>query len=222
MASSPIAAYAAPTTPWKRRPPQLAASSASPCFARGSGGDRVLTRRNAASGRGFVGEKNYDALPVAFLGRPWEVMVQIVHGTIAAIAPYLVVPSRREAETVFTETFRFCGQRLGEPAERQSDFCVWQLAEATVVLPREAAVAGLRIGLVLTSIAALTSSACNHSGIRSARGERALLLLARAGSKGARRPRVKREMSTVRAAPSTINSATASPVAGALRMPHTL
>jgi hypothetical protein len=109
----------------------------------------------AAMGRRFVREKNYNALPVAFLGRPWEVMVQTAHGRIAAIAPYLIIPSRREAETVFTETFRFCDQQLGEPAERQSNFCVWQLAEGTVVLRSEAIAAGLRIGLVLTSNAAL-------------------------------------------------------------------
>jgi len=45
-------------------------------------------------GRRFVGEKNYNALPVAFVGRPWEVMAQTVHGRIAAIAPHLVIPSR--------------------------------------------------------------------------------------------------------------------------------
>jgi hypothetical protein len=41
----------------------------------------------AAMGRQFVGEKDYNALPVDFLGRSWDVMVQAVHGRICAIAP---------------------------------------------------------------------------------------------------------------------------------------
>src|SRR6266566_2055268 len=53
---------------------------------------------NAAMGRQFVGEKNYNAVPVSFLGRPWEVMVQAVHGRICAIAPYLLLANRRDAD----------------------------------------------------------------------------------------------------------------------------
>src|SRR5262249_27223855 len=45
----------------------------------------------AALGRRFVGERDYDALPVDFLGHPWEVMVQAVNGRISAIASYLLI-----------------------------------------------------------------------------------------------------------------------------------
>ena len=44
----------------------------------------------------------------------------------------------------------------------------------------------------------------------------------RAGSKAGKRPGLKGFKSAVWAAPSTISSAIASPVAGALRMPQTL
>jgi len=49
----------------------------------------------AAMGRQFVGEKDYNALPVTFLGRPWEVMVQAVHGRICAIARICSWTTRR-------------------------------------------------------------------------------------------------------------------------------
>ena len=108
----------------------------------------------AAMGRRFVGEKNYNALPVTWLGRPWEVMVQTVHGRISAIAPHSLI-ANREAAAVFQEVFRFCEQTLGEPVDPQPNFCFWQVPDGTVVLRSEATPDGTRIGLVLTSNAAL-------------------------------------------------------------------
>jgi len=105
----------------------------------------------AAIGRQFVGEKNYNALPVTFLGRPWEVMVQGVRGRICAIAPYVLLANRREADRTAMEIFRYCMEALGEPAERQTDSFLWRTTDGTVMLRTEETADGFRIGLVLTS-----------------------------------------------------------------------
>jgi hypothetical protein len=105
----------------------------------------------AAMGRQFVGEKNYNALPVTFLGRPWEVMVQAVHGRICAVAPYLLLANRRDADHIATETFRYCVEELGKPAEQQTDFFLWRARDGSVILRTEATADGFRIGLSLTS-----------------------------------------------------------------------
>ena len=105
----------------------------------------------AAMGRQFVGEKDYNALPVAFLGRSWEVMVQAVHGRICAIAPYLLVANRGDADRIATETFRYCVEELGKPAERHTDFFRWRTRDGSVILRTETTAAGFRIGLFLTS-----------------------------------------------------------------------
>jgi hypothetical protein len=105
----------------------------------------------AAMGRQFVGEKNYNALPVSFLGRPWEVMVQAVHGRICAIAPYLLTADRQDAERIAMETFQHCAERLGKPAEQKTGFFLWRTADGSVMLRTEETADGLRIGLFLTS-----------------------------------------------------------------------
>ena len=106
---------------------------------------------NAAMGRQFVGEKNYNAVPVSFLGRPWEVMVQAVHGRICMIAPYLLLANRRDADRIVTETFRYCVEELGKPAEQQADFFLWRTSDGSVILRTETTAAGFRIGLFLAS-----------------------------------------------------------------------
>ena len=105
----------------------------------------------AAIGRQFVGEKDYSALPVEFLGRQWEVMVQAVYGRICAIAPYVMVANRRDANRLVTEVFRYCVDELGKPAEQQTDFCLWRTSDGTVILKTEETPDGFRIGLFLSS-----------------------------------------------------------------------
>jgi len=105
----------------------------------------------AAIGRQFVGEKNYNAVPVGFLGRPWEVMVQAVHGRICAIAAYLLLANRRDADRIVTETFRYCVEELGKPAEQETDFFLWRTSDGSVILRTEETAAGFRIGLFLAS-----------------------------------------------------------------------
>src|SRR5713226_7448032 len=101
---------------------------------------------NAAMGRQFVGEKNYNALPVSFLGRPWEVMVQAVHGRICAIAPYLLAANRQDAERIATESFHYCAERLGKPAEQKSGIFRWRTNDGSVMLRTEETADGFRIG----------------------------------------------------------------------------
>jgi hypothetical protein len=105
----------------------------------------------AAIGRQFVGEKNYNALPVGFLGRPWEVMVQAVHGRICAIAAYLLLANRRDADRIVTETRRYCVEELGKPAEQETDFFLWRTSDGSIILRTEETAAGFRIGLFLAS-----------------------------------------------------------------------
>jgi hypothetical protein len=105
----------------------------------------------AAMGRQFVGEKNYNALPVSFLDRSWEVMVQSVHGRICAIAPYLLTADRQDAERIAMETFHYCAERLGKPAEQKPGIFLWRTSDGSVMLRTEETADGFRIGLFLTS-----------------------------------------------------------------------
>jgi hypothetical protein len=105
----------------------------------------------AAMGRQFVGEKDYNALPVTFLDRPWEVMVQAVRGRICALAPYLLLASSQDADRIFLETFHYCVGRLGKPAEQKEDFFLWHTTDGTVILKLEETPDGFRIGLFLTA-----------------------------------------------------------------------
>jgi hypothetical protein len=105
----------------------------------------------AAIGRRFVGEKDYNALPVTLLDRPWEVMVQAVHGRICAIAPYLLAASRRDADRILAETFAYCVEQLGEPVERRGGSALWRTSDGTVMLRSEESAEGFRVGLFLTS-----------------------------------------------------------------------
>src|SRR5262249_31797624 len=105
----------------------------------------------AAMGRQFVGEKDYNALPVDFLGRSWDVMVQAVHGRICAIAPYVSLTDSREAERVAKQVFLHCGEQLGEPAERRENSVLWRTRDGSVLLRTEAGAGSFRIGLFLTS-----------------------------------------------------------------------
>jgi hypothetical protein len=107
----------------------------------------------AALGRQFVGEKDYDSLPVDFLGHSWEVMVQAVHGRICAIAPYLLIKSREEAHRTAKQTFQHCVDALGKPAEREAESFLWRTSDGTVMLKTDTTPDGFRIGLVLTSSA---------------------------------------------------------------------
>ena len=107
----------------------------------------------AAIGRQFVGEKNYNALPVEFLGYSWDVMVQAVHGRICAIAPYLLMANRGDADRAAREIFQHCVEALGGPAERETDSFLWRTSDGTVMLKTETTPEGFRIGLILTSSA---------------------------------------------------------------------
>jgi hypothetical protein len=105
----------------------------------------------AAMGRQFIGEKDYNALPVDFLGRAWEVMVQAVHGRICAIAPYLLLENSGDANRVALETFQYCVEQLGKPAEQQTGFFLWRTTNASVILKTQETAEGFRVGLFLTS-----------------------------------------------------------------------
>lgn len=107
----------------------------------------------AALGRQFVGERDYDALPVDFLGHSWDVMVQAVHGRISAIAPYLLIKNREEAHRAAKQIFQHCVEALGEPAERETESFRWRTSDGTVMLKTETTPEGFKIGLILTSSA---------------------------------------------------------------------
>ena len=105
----------------------------------------------AALGRQFVGEKDYTALPVSFLGRSWEVMVQAVRGRICVIAPYVLLTDGREADRIAKQLFAYCAERLGRPAEQHDNSALWRTRDGSVLLRTEETAGSFRVGLFLTS-----------------------------------------------------------------------
>jgi hypothetical protein len=102
-------------------------------------------------GRQFDGEKNYNAPDVLFLGRSWNLMLQTVNGKISKIAPYLVLTSKPEANSVALETLQHCTEQLGKPVEQKSGFYIWDTTDGNVVLQTGETEKGPTIGLFVTS-----------------------------------------------------------------------
>ena len=74
----------------------------------------------AIMGRSFKGEKSYNAPPVQFLGRWWQLIVQTVNGRICKIAPHMEFASRQEADHVETDVLQYCVAQLGRPVSKRS------------------------------------------------------------------------------------------------------
>ena len=65
--------------------------------------------------------------------------------------PYLLVDDEEDAERIAAETFRYCVEQLGKPAEQKPGFFVWNTTDASIILRTEQTADQLRVGLVLTS-----------------------------------------------------------------------
>lgn len=105
----------------------------------------------AAMGRQFEGEKNYNAPPTLFLGRSWNVSLQSVNGRICKIAPYLVLPSKDQANPIAMDALRYCNEQLGQPVERKTGLFMWDATNGNVILQTGETSDGLVVGLFLTS-----------------------------------------------------------------------
>jgi len=102
--------------------------------------------------RQFVGEENYNAPPVIFLGRTWKLMLQTANGQICKIAPYIVVTAKQEATQLAMETLQFCNEQLGKSAEQQTGLFVWDTTDGNVVLQTGETDKGFCVSLFLTSL----------------------------------------------------------------------
>lgn len=105
----------------------------------------------AAMGRQFEGEKSYNAPPVTFLGRSWQLMLGSVNGRIYKIAVYLTPKTKQEANPAAMETLRYCTEKLGRPASQETGLFTWDTSDGNVVLQTAVTAEGLAINLFLTS-----------------------------------------------------------------------
>ena len=101
--------------------------------------------------RRFKGEKNYDAPPVNFLGRPWQLMISTVHGQICKIAANISLSNEREATPIATEALQYCKERLGSPSEQETGLFIWDTKDGNVVLHTAEGVEGFLSAIYLTS-----------------------------------------------------------------------
>jgi len=102
-------------------------------------------------GRRFVGDRNYNAPAVMFLGRQWKLQLGTVHGKIYKIAPYILVKEKKEANVVAMDTLRFCTEKLGKPSEQKTGLFVWDTTDGNVVLQTAETAEGPAVNLFLTS-----------------------------------------------------------------------
>ena len=103
--------------------------------------------------RRFKGEKNYDAPPINFLGRPWQLMLSTVHGQICKVAIDICLSNEREATPIATEALQYCKERLGSPTEQKTGLFVWDTKDGNVVLQTTEGAEGFLIAIYLTSSA---------------------------------------------------------------------
>jgi hypothetical protein len=102
-------------------------------------------------GRPFEGETNYNAPPVTFLGRSWELQLATVDGNIYKIAPSLFLKRKQDADAVVLESLRYCTAELGKPTEKWTGFFIWHAADGNVVLQTAEVADGVSVSLFLTS-----------------------------------------------------------------------
>lgn len=105
----------------------------------------------AVMGRQFEGAVNYNAPPVKFLDRPWNLSLQVVNGRIVKIAPHVLLPSKSEANPAAMQTLQFCNAQLGAPAEKRTGLFRWHTADGNVILQTAETKEGLAINLFLTA-----------------------------------------------------------------------
>jgi hypothetical protein len=104
-----------------------------------------------AMGRQFVGEVNYNAPPLMFIGRPWSLKLQTLGGRIRKIAPYVVLASEQEASQIAAKVLGYCRERLGLPAEHRTGLVSWNVSDGNVVLSTGNTDQGWCVSLFLTS-----------------------------------------------------------------------
>jgi hypothetical protein len=107
-------------------------------------------------GRPFDGETDFDAPPVVFLGRSWQLQLGTVHGKIYKIAPYLLLKDKQDANAAAMESLRHCTAKLGKPSEQRSGFFVWDASDGNVVLQTAEVLDGFSVNMFLTSRSART------------------------------------------------------------------
>jgi hypothetical protein len=102
-------------------------------------------------GRKFVAERTYNAPPVVFLGRPWNLMLGTVDGRIYKIAPYLELYSKEDANDIATVTLLYCTGKLGTPSQKLGGMIIWDSSDGNVILQTAETFEGLAINLFATS-----------------------------------------------------------------------
>jgi hypothetical protein len=105
----------------------------------------------AVMGRQFEGAVNYNAPPVEFLDRLWNLSLQVVNGRIVKIAPHVLLPSKSEANPAAMQALQFCTAQLGAPAEQRTGLFKWDTADGNVILQTAETKEGLAINLFLTA-----------------------------------------------------------------------
>ncbi len=99
----------------------------------------------------FRGEKIYNGPNVTFLGYSWKVMLGVVERKIYKINPYLEIHEKKQANEIATKTLMYCKSKLGEPAQQQTGFFIWDTNDGNVVLQTAETSEGLALNLFSTS-----------------------------------------------------------------------
>jgi hypothetical protein len=105
-------------------------------------------------GRQFKHEQNFNAPSTEFLGYSWKLQLGTVSGRIYKIAPYLLVPTKREGSIAAMVALQYCTEQLGKPSSRETGFFVWKTIDGNVILKTSETSEGFSVGLFLTSSAA--------------------------------------------------------------------
>ena len=116
-----------------------------------SGLTEFSPKEYAVLGRAFEGETDYDARPVMFLGRSWQLQLATVHGRIYKIAPYVILKDKGEANALAIESLHYCTAQLGKPTEQRTGFFVWDAIDGNVVLQTAEIAEGFSVSIFLTS-----------------------------------------------------------------------
>ena len=105
----------------------------------------------AVMGRQFESEKNYNAPPVNFLNRQWNLQLGTVNGKIYKIAPFLECENRKEADLATNDTLSYCKEHMGKASTENKGLVVWDTADGNVVLQPLDKAGLLGVALFITS-----------------------------------------------------------------------
>jgi hypothetical protein len=103
--------------------------------------------------KSFAHERIYNASPMLFAGKQWDVVIGAINGRIYKLAPCISMFSEKEANAAFLEIHQLCVRAFGNATEHRIGQAIWDCSDGNVILRQAGALGYHQIDLIVTSSA---------------------------------------------------------------------